>query len=96
MHALRKNFSSIVSTGLLALFLSVLAMETSHHHGQLEDNDNCSMCAWQMTGSHAVASPTPPVLIPVVFVSLLFFLTYPFQSFQQIQPRGRSPPTLPL
>lgn len=96
MNALRKNYSAFISSVLLAVFISLLAVETAHHHGALEDNDNCSMCAWQMTGSQAVAAPAPPVLVPVMLISTLFFFFSCLQFFQPIQSRGRSPPLLPL
>jgi|GEM_PF-1332660 len=96
LENLRKKLVPFISTVLLAIFLSVLAVETSHHHGQLEENDNCSMCAWVMTGSQAVTAPAPPVLIPVILVSLLFFYSFFVQFFPLIQSRGRSPPLLPL
>jgi hypothetical protein len=96
MNALRKNYSAFISSVLLAVFISLLAVETSHHHGALEDNDNCSMCAWQMTGSQAIAAPTPPVLLPLILVTALFFFFPCLQFFKQIQSRGRSPPLLPL
>jgi hypothetical protein len=96
MTALRKKHSTLISSVLLAVFLSLLAVETSHHHGKMEDNDNCSMCAWQMTGSQGVAAPASPVLMPVLLVMTLFFFFPCLQFFKQIQSRGRSPPLLPL
>ncbi len=96
MNDLRKNFSSLISAILMAVFLTVLGMETSHHHGDLEENDNCAMCAWVMTGSLAVTAPAAPVLIPVILVSMLFFLSFFIPFFPLVQSRGRSPPLFPL
>jgi hypothetical protein len=93
---MRKIWFPVISPVLLTVFLAVLAAETTHHHGKLEDNDNCSVCAWQMTGSQAVAAPAPPVLLPVMLISTLFFFFSCLQYFHLVQTRGRSPPLLPL
>ena len=95
MNDLRKYFSSLISAILMAVFLTVLGMETSHHHGDLEENDNCAMCAWVMTGSLAVTAPAAPVLIPVILVSMLFFLSF-FIPFLPACPIPRQvPPSFP-
>ena len=96
MITLRKNTASFMCPVLLAVLLSLLAVETSHHHEKLKDNDHCSVCAWQLTGSQGVTAPAPPVLLPVLLVLTLFFFFPLLQVFKLIQSRGRSPPLLPL
>ena len=93
MSFLRKNLSTFLSAFVLCAFLSVLTLETSHHHGLLEGQDrDCSVCSWQQTGSQAVSTSIFPVLLPALMVFALFFPVSIYSSFTFISPRGRSPP----
>jgi hypothetical protein len=96
MNTMRNRYVPILSVVLISVFLSLLAVETSHHHGQLEENDNCSVCAWQATGSPDITAPVPPVLSPVLLVTVLFVFWNFFSFCSPIPSRGRSPPLFPL
>ncbi len=91
MSSFRKHLLSLAAIVFLA-FSSVLMAEGSHHHGNWENKDDCSVCSWQQTGSHAPSLPTVPTLFPVLLVFLLFFSESFFFSFSVTSPRGRSPP----
>ncbi|HUO58364.1 MAG TPA: hypothetical protein VMV05_09355 [bacterium] len=97
MRFFRKNLFSFVTFSLLAFFL-VLAMEASHHHDNLEGHDDCSLCAWQLTGSNAPSAPKPPTLFhSPVFVSLVVFTPLLFvSSFESFPSVGRAPPSILL
>lgn len=91
MNFFRKHLFPAAAILLLA-FLTLLAVETAHHHGAMEDNDNCSVCSWQQTGSHAVATP----VVSLVFFALVFSFLFTFQpltlSFLSYPTSGRSQP----
>ena len=95
MALIRKNLFSAALLVFLA-FGSVVALEAFHHHGNLEDHDDCSICSFQATGSQA---PSPTVLTPVLVPLFLFFVLEIFQPFFVshifIAPSGRSPPAFP-
>lgn len=78
----------------LAAFLSILAIAGFHHHNdQLESHNDCSICAWQISGSQAVSAPAPPMLFhTLVFVFISTFLPLYFSTVFFSSP-GRSPPT---
>jgi hypothetical protein len=88
----RKNLFPISILAITAL-LTLLVAEGAHHHGALEDNDGCSVCSWQMTGSQAPSTPLAPVLLPtILFFCVLYFFIPTFVSFNFISPTGRGPP----
>ena len=93
MNFFRKHLLPAAAILLLA-FLTLLALETAHHHGAMEDNDNCSVCSWQQTGSHAVTT----TILPLIFSAMVFAFIFTFRalslSFLFYSTSGRSPPVL--
>lgn len=91
MNFFRKHLFPVAAAVLLAL-LTLLAVETSHHHGAMESNDDCSVCSWQQAGSHAVTTP----ILPLIFFALVFAFLFTFEplslSFLFYSTSGRSPP----
>lgn len=82
-----------------AAFLSVLAIEGFHHHDDgLEGHDDCSICAWQATGSQAPSTPAPPVLFQALLLFLAIFIFIPSvpSSFVSFSASGRAPPSILL
>ncbi|HTC20138.1 MAG TPA: DUF2946 family protein [bacterium] len=96
MKFFRKYLFSFATFAFLA-FVSVLAIEGAHHHDNLENHDDCSLCAWQMTGSSAPYTPTPPLLFhAVIFITLFVFTPFAFSSFVSFSTSGRAPPSILL
>ena len=91
MSLLRKNLFPISLLAVMAL-LTLLIAEGAHHHGALEDNDDCSVCSWQMTGSQSPSTPLPPLLFPTLLFFILYFFLPTFVSYNFITPSGRDPP----
>jgi hypothetical protein len=90
----RKSLFFIAILSLLS-FGSVLAAEAFHHHGDLEDHDNCSMCSFKATGSQAHSLPAfTPILVPLFLFFFLEVFQPLFTSHIFISPSGRSPPAL--
>ena len=91
MNFFRKHLFPTAAVLLLA-FLTLLSLETSHHHGALEDNDNCSVCSWQQTSPSTTAFVSPFLAFVALFFAMLFtFSPSPFSLFFLSIP-GRSPP----
>lgn len=92
MKFFRKNLFSFTVFAFLA-FVSILAIEGAHHHDNLEAHNNCSLCAWQNTGSSAPSTPTPPSLFhSPVFIALFTFTPSVYPSFVSFSTSGRAPP----
>jgi hypothetical protein len=92
MKFFRKNLFTFATVAFLS-FISVLAVEGSHHHDNLESHNNCSFCAWQVTGSSAASVPTPPLLPDVlVFIALFTFAPFFVSAFKSFPSLGRAPP----
>jgi hypothetical protein len=92
-----RKYLLLISAVVLLSFVSVLLAETFHHHGELETEDNCAFCSFQLTGSQAPSTPAPPPLLPVMLLFfILFFLQPILVTFNFISPSGRSPPSIPL
>lgn len=92
MRFLQKRLPFIASV-VLVFLLAILAVEAAHHHDDtLEGHDNCSICAWQVTGSQAVATPAPPVLFQAMLLVFVFSFTPFYVSRIFSSPSGRSPP----
>jgi hypothetical protein len=96
MKSIRKNLFSLATVAFFA-FVSVLAIEGSHHHDNIEGRDDCSLCAWQSTGSQAPSTPTPPLLFhSLVFASLFAIKPSYVSSFKSFPSLGRAPPSILL
>jgi hypothetical protein len=92
MKFFRKNLFPFMTVAFLA-FVSVLAIEAAHHHDNLESHSDCSLCAWQMMGSSAPSTPTPPVLFHALFLTAFFtFTPFVFSSVVSFFTSGRAPP----
>jgi hypothetical protein len=93
MFLIRKHLSPLATFVFLA-FVSILAVEEAHHHGDLEDHDDCPLCAWQLTTSQAPTTPTPPlILYRLILLFILPFITTPFfYSVVSHTTSGLSPP----
>ena len=78
-------------------FCSVLIIEGSHHHENMESHEDCSLCSWQSMGSQAPSAPTPPAL-PFYVLILPFFFTFTLLRFSRfsLSTPGRSPPAILL
>lgn len=75
-------------------FFSVLILEGSHHHQNLESHQDCSLCSWQNTGSQAPSTNIPTILFFFSLFGFLFISTPKFvPSFVSFQPSGRAPPS---
>ncbi len=87
----------ILSTAaLLVLTLSsIFVIEAGHHHEGMEDNDGCSVCAFQQNVSTAPATPAPPDVAPLYRITSLWFFHPIFVSVVFVSPSGRSPPFFP-
>lgn len=92
MKFFRKNLFSLTAFAFLSFF-SVLAIEGAHHHDSLESHDDCSICAWQATGSQASSTPASPTLLFYALILPFFFtlVIFHFSPFF-LSPSGRSPP----
>lgn len=91
MNFFRKQLFPTAAVILLA-FLTLLAVETAHHHGAAEATDNCSVCSWQQTSPTTAAFVSPFLGFVGLFFSILFaFNPSPFSLFFLSIP-GRSPP----
>jgi hypothetical protein len=92
MSFCRKYFFLFTALALLA-FVSVLVIEGAHHHDNLESHNDCSLCAWQQTGSQAQSTPTPPPLLSMLLL-VFFFTSTPFfiPIFKSFPSLGRAPP----
>lgn len=81
---------------VLLVFLASLFVGNLHHHQSLENHNDCSVCAWQSTGSQASSIPT----VPLLFSALIFVCFFTFSLFHlslfSISPSGRSPPLVLL
>ena len=98
MNFFRKNFFPFTALAFAAFF-SVLAIEGFHHHDDgLEGHDDCSICAWQATGSQAPSTPVPPLLFHALFLFIALFIFIPSapSSFVSFSTSGRSPPFILL
>ena len=96
MKFFRKNLFLFATVAFLS-FVSVLAAEGAHHHDNLESHNDCSMCAWQSTGSSAPSIPVSPlVFFSLVFVFLFVFRPSVISSFVSFSNSGRAPPTILL
>ena len=82
---------------VFSAFILVLVIESSHHHQDLESHDDCSICAWQATGSHAPNTPASPSF-SMQFLILSLGFTLPLFYFSRFSPAvpGRSPPYILL
>jgi hypothetical protein len=87
----RKLFLPLIIL-ILPLFLTVLMVQSFHHHARIENHRDCSLCDLQQTSFEAPAAPVPPPMTPVllVFTLFIFLPLYRFNPFT-LQ-RGRSPP----
>ena len=79
---------------LLLAFLTLLAVEASHHHGAAEDTDNCSVCNWQQTSPTTVTFVSPFLAFVALFFAVLFTFTPSYFHMQVLSIPGRSPPVL--
>ncbi len=91
-----KNQIFAATAIVLLSFLSILSVEAFHHHGEMESNDDCSICSFQLTSSHAPSLPQPPLLLPFVVVFALFVFSLLFTRIVVVSARGRSPPQILL
>lgn len=78
---------------VFAVFAWLSVAEAFHHHGALEDHNDCSFCAFQQADSKATISIAPLELIPIFTVLVLEIVSFPWFSFQIVQACGRSPPS---
>lgn len=96
MKFIRKNLFPFAAAAFLS-FVSVLVIEGAHHHDNLEGQDDCSICAWQATGSSAPSVPIPPLLFhSLVIASLFIFTPFFVSSFKSFPSLGRAPPSILL
>ena len=91
MRSLRGKLFPLILT-ILSAFVVVLILEGAHHHGALENSQDCSVCGWQQTGSQAPNTPVPPILSFTPAFSLLFTLILFHFSYISFPSLGRSPP----
>jgi hypothetical protein len=92
MKFFRKCLFSFATVAFLA-FVSILAIESAHHHDNFESHNDCSLCAWQLTGSSAPSTPTTPILFhALIFVSLVIFTPLFISLFQSFPSLSRAPP----
>ncbi len=84
-----------ISAYLVLTLSSIYILEASHHHEGMEDNDGCSVCAFQQNVSHVPSLPAAPVLAPLYRIHSLWFFHPIFVSVVFVSPSGRSPPLFP-
>jgi len=91
MDFFRKHLFPSAAVLLLA-FLTLLAVETAHHHGAIEETDSCSLCSWQQASPNTATFVSPFLAFVALFFAVLFtFSPSPFSLFYLSIP-GRSPP----
>jgi hypothetical protein len=89
-----KKHPALISLFVLPFLLTVLVAEAAHHHDNgLEGHNDCSICAFQATGSQAPSTPVPPALIQILLLVSLFTFTPTFiSSVKSFPSLGRAPP----
>lgn len=96
MKLVRKNILWVALLVFSCLTSALIAVSFHHHH-EISEQSECSLCNWQTTASQSYSIPVPPALFPITWI-FLFFLSKPsrFYSFLKTSPSGRGPPAYPL
>jgi len=89
---LRKTlFKILAAMMLVALFWASIG-ESFHHHPNLESEDDCGYCHWNLTSSNAVVSAAVTQLFPLFFVLSFFFPEAIVVFRKTLCAQGRAPP----